>query len=48
VVRVAPETVRAFEAGPEGIEVIAVGGRRPAEGDGVPIPDWWTEVSDAG
>jgi mannose-6-phosphate isomerase-like protein (cupin superfamily) len=43
VVRVAPETVRAFEGGPEGIEVLAVGGRRPEEGDGVPIADWWTD-----
>src|SRR6202040_4265420 len=35
VVRVAPEVVRAFEAGPEGLDVIAVGGPKPAEGDGV-------------
>ncbi|HEY3829404.1 MAG TPA: hypothetical protein VGL57_09425 [Solirubrobacteraceae bacterium] len=35
VVRVAPEVVRAFEAGPEGLEVIAVGGPKPADGDGV-------------
>ena len=34
VVRVAPETVRAFEAGPDGLELIAVGGPRPEEGDG--------------
>jgi mannose-6-phosphate isomerase-like protein (cupin superfamily) len=43
VVRVAPGVVRAFEAGPEGLEIIAVGGTRPEEGDGVPVPDWWTD-----
>ena len=35
VVRVAPEVVRAFEAGPEGLEIIAVGGPKPEGGDGV-------------
>jgi quercetin dioxygenase-like cupin family protein len=35
VVRVAPEVVRAFEAGPEGLDIIAVGGPKPADGDGV-------------
>lgn len=35
VVRVAPEVVRAFEAGPDGLELIAVGGPKPEEGDGV-------------
>ncbi|MFZ1155857.1 MAG: hypothetical protein WAN93_13230 [Solirubrobacteraceae bacterium] len=35
VVRVAPEVVRAFEAGPEGLEIIAVGGPKPEDGDGV-------------
>src|SRR5689334_2649861 len=35
VVRVAPEVVRAFEAGPEGMELIAVGGPKPEGGDGV-------------
>jgi mannose-6-phosphate isomerase-like protein (cupin superfamily) len=34
VVRVAPEVVRAFESGPEGLELVAVGGPRPEEGDG--------------
>src|ERR1700753_1292416 len=34
VVRVAPHVVRAFEAGPEGLEIIAVGGRQPEEGGG--------------
>jgi mannose-6-phosphate isomerase-like protein (cupin superfamily) len=43
VVRVAPETVRGFEAGPEGLELIAVGSDRPEGGDGTPIADWWTD-----
>jgi quercetin dioxygenase-like cupin family protein len=43
VVRVAPQTVRGFEAGPEGMEVIAVGSDRPEGGDGERIDDWWTE-----
>jgi mannose-6-phosphate isomerase-like protein (cupin superfamily) len=41
VIRVAPEVVRAFEAGPEGLEVVAVGGPRPEEGDGVMTPVSW-------
>ncbi len=41
VVRVAPYVVRAFEAGPEGLEVIAVGGRKPEEGDGVRDKGSW-------
>jgi quercetin dioxygenase-like cupin family protein len=41
VVRVAPQVVRAFEAGPEGLEVIAVGGRKPEGGDGVHDPGRW-------
>ena len=35
VVRVAPEVVRCFEAGPDGFEIIAVGSSRPEGGDGV-------------
>jgi quercetin dioxygenase-like cupin family protein len=35
VVRVAPEVVRAFEAGPNGLDIIAVGGPKPVDGDGV-------------
>ena len=29
VVRVAPSVIRAFEAGPDGLDMICVGGRRP-------------------
>jgi mannose-6-phosphate isomerase-like protein (cupin superfamily) len=44
VVRVAPPTVRALEAGPEGLEVIAIGSTRPEGGDGVQAPEgWWTD-----
>jgi hypothetical protein len=35
VVRVAPQVVRAFEAGPDGLDMIAVGGPKPDGGDGV-------------
>ena len=41
VVRVAPEVVRAFASGPDGLELIAVGGPKPEGGDGVPgTPSW--------
>jgi mannose-6-phosphate isomerase-like protein (cupin superfamily) len=43
VVRVAPQTVRAIEGGPDGIEFVAVGSDRPEGGDGSPIADWWTD-----
>ncbi len=33
-VRVAPTTVRAFAAGPDGLEVVAIGGPKPEGGDG--------------
>jgi len=43
VVRVAPEVIRAFESGPEGLELVAIGGPKPEGGDGVvsdvPWPD---------
>jgi quercetin dioxygenase-like cupin family protein len=43
VVRIGPPVVRAFEAGPEGLDLIAVGGPKPEGGDGVisetPWPD---------
>jgi quercetin dioxygenase-like cupin family protein len=43
VVRVAPEVVRAFEAGPDGLDIIAIGGPKPAEGDGVRASANWPE-----
>ena len=43
VIRVAPEVVRAFEAGADGLQLVAVGGPKPEGGDGVrsdaPWPD---------
>jgi mannose-6-phosphate isomerase-like protein (cupin superfamily) len=40
-VRVAPEGIRAFEAGPDGLDVIAVGGPKPEGGDGeLASADW--------
>ena len=43
LVRVAPHVVRAFEAGPDGLELIAVGNDRPEGGDGELVEDWWTD-----
>ena len=46
VVRVAPEVVRAFEAGPEGLEVIAIGGPKPEGGDGEMADSPWPDAAD--
>ena len=43
VVRVAPEVVRAFESGPDGLDIIAVGGPKPEGGDGVVGAASWPE-----
>ena len=43
VVRVAPEVVRAFESGPDGLDIIAVGGPKPEGGDGTPEPAAWPD-----
>jgi mannose-6-phosphate isomerase-like protein (cupin superfamily) len=40
-IRVSPTVTRAFEAGEEGLEVIAFGPRR--DGDGAIVPDWWSD-----
>ena len=40
-IRVAPTVTRAFEAGPDGLELLAFGARH--EGDGEIIPNWWTD-----
>ena len=42
-VRVAPGTVRAFEGGPDGLELLALGSDRPEGGDGVRIDEWWSD-----
>ena len=44
VVRVAPAVVRAFEAGPEGLELIAVGGPKPEGGDGESVDSPWPDA----
>lgn len=44
VIRVAPEVVRAFEAGPDGLDIVAVGGPKPADGDGVPGTAAWPKT----
>jgi quercetin dioxygenase-like cupin family protein len=43
LVRVAPEIVRAFASGPDGMEIVAVGGPKPEEGDGETEPATWPE-----
>jgi hypothetical protein len=35
--------VRGFQAGPDGMAVIAVGNDRPEGGDGVLVEDFWTD-----
>jgi mannose-6-phosphate isomerase-like protein (cupin superfamily) len=45
IVRVAPEVVRAFEAGPDGLEIIAIGGPKPEGGDGELSESPWPEES---
>jgi mannose-6-phosphate isomerase-like protein (cupin superfamily) len=40
-VRVGPHVTRAFEAGPDGLEVLAFGARH--EGDGEIVPGWWSD-----
>ena len=41
VLRVAPAVIRSFEAGPDGLDLIAIGGRRPKGGDSERFPDFW-------
>jgi mannose-6-phosphate isomerase-like protein (cupin superfamily) len=40
-VRVAPETMRCFESGPEGIELLAFGAHTDS-GDAETVPGWWS------
>jgi quercetin dioxygenase-like cupin family protein len=39
--RVDPETMRGFEAGPDGVELIAVGGPVGDKNDAELVNDWW-------
>jgi mannose-6-phosphate isomerase-like protein (cupin superfamily) len=43
VLRVDKDTVRGFEAGPDGAEVIAVGAPNTGPGDAETMNDWWTD-----
>ena len=43
VVRISPQTIRAVEAGDDGLEFIAVGSDRPEDGDGVPADSAWID-----
>ena len=36
-----PAVVRSFEAGPEGLDVICIGGRKPQGGDSERFQDFW-------
>jgi quercetin dioxygenase-like cupin family protein len=42
-IRVAPNVVRAFEGGPDGLELVAIGSDRPEGGDGEIVQDFWTD-----
>ncbi len=42
-VRLAPSVVRALEAGPDGLELLAFGPRHQADGEILPIDGFWKE-----
>ena len=44
VVRIGPPVVRAFEAGPDGLDLIAIGGPKPEGGDGVITDSPWPDA----
>jgi quercetin dioxygenase-like cupin family protein len=43
LVRVSPDVVRAFAAGPDGLELVAVGDPKPEGGDGEAAPVTWPD-----
>ena len=43
VIRVAPTVARAFEGGPDGLVLVAIGNDRPEGGDGEMVEDFWSE-----
>jgi quercetin dioxygenase-like cupin family protein len=43
VLRVAPQVIRSFEAGADGMEMICVGGKRPRGGDNEGFKDFWLD-----
>jgi mannose-6-phosphate isomerase-like protein (cupin superfamily) len=42
-VRIHKDTMRNFEGGPEGVEVLAIGAPNTGPGDGPMTQDWWTD-----
>lgn len=46
VIRVAPAVVRGFDAGSDGLELIAIGADKPEGGDGVRVADRWSSAED--
>jgi len=42
-VRVHKDTVRGFEAGPDGVEIIAIGAPNTGPGDAEVVQDWWND-----
>jgi uncharacterized cupin superfamily protein len=42
-VRVAKDTMRGFEAGPEGAELIAIGAPNTGPGDADTVQGWWSD-----
>ena len=48
VLRVGPHVVRSFEAGPDGLDIICIGGRKPEGGDTERFEDFWLERGDHG
>jgi mannose-6-phosphate isomerase-like protein (cupin superfamily) len=42
-VRLSSETMRSFEAGPDGVELIAVGAPNTGPGDAETEQDWWKD-----
>ncbi len=42
-VRVAADTMRALEGGPEGAELVVIGAPRTGPGDGDIVQGWWTD-----
>lgn len=43
VIRVAPQVARAFEGGPDGLELVAIGSDRPEGGDGERVDEFWVD-----
>ena len=42
-VRVPKETMRGFESGPEGVEILAIGAPNTGPGDAEVEQDWWSD-----